>query len=231
MTFVGAIAMQSRRKWYFSAIIALFFLAGPAGPVAASPVTVDFTGAVDLFNYGPLTPSTPLYGHIVLDDTVVATGPNNSFDNVILSFSMTVQESGGDVVFTGSGGRVQQFSNSAGTTDFISLGLGGLAGGTITGSAGGLDATSFGLDLRGPDLFVDPTILATGLTTSDFTYRYLTLHFNATGVAGLMVERSLDTLTFSGIRQTASIPAPPAAALLVLAIAGLAAGRRPFQRA
>lgn len=195
-------------------------------PARSAPVTVDFTGAVDHFNFGPLTPDTPLYGQLVLDDTVTATGGSiSTFTNVILSFSLTVQEAGGDVVFAGSGGRVQQFSSSSGTTEYVQIGLGGLAGGTIGGSVNGTSITSFGLDLRGPDLYDDPTVLAAGLTTGDFNYRYLTLHFDVGGVAGLAVDRSLETLTFSGTRATA-IAAPPAGTLLILGATALVHRRR-----
>lgn len=178
--------------------------------VRAAPVTVTFSGLVDQFNFGPLTPFSTLSGEIVLDDTVIPTGVNNNFGNVILSLTLTVDDPGGQLVFTGSGGRVQQFSNAAGTTDFIQIGLGGTAGGTLSGAANGIDLESFGIDFRGPALFGDPTILATGLSEGDFSYSFTTLNFDAPGLAGLAVERALNTVTFSGEPGPIPVSAPAA---------------------
>ncbi len=201
-----------------------------AFPARSEPVTIDFTGAVDQFNSGPLTPFSPIVGQIVLDDTVVPFGPNNTFSNVILSFTMTIGEASGDVVFTGSGGEVNQFANVGGTTEFIEIRLGGSAGGILNGSAGGFDATSFDIDFRGANLFDDPTTLATGLTEADFGFSFLTLNFDAVGLDSLMVERALDTVSFSGEPGATSISAPPIAAATFGGILFLAARRQGKRR-
>ncbi|MGB0630162.1 MAG: PEP-CTERM sorting domain-containing protein [Alphaproteobacteria bacterium] len=192
--------------------------------VQAAPVVIDFTGQVDQFNPGPFTAGSAMTGQITLDDTVVATGVNNSFDNVILAFTLTVVD-GVNHVFTGSGGRVQQFIG-AGGVEFIDLGLGGVAGGTVSGNIGGIAMTSFGIDFRGADLFGDPTVLGTGLTRPDFSRAWLTTRFDVIGPQGLMVERSLDTVSFTGIPQGAAVSAPGTLALFGLGFFGIAAGLR-----
>ena len=81
----------------------------PGHRAAAAPITITFTGAVDQFNPGPFTRNVALKGQITLDDTVVASGPNNTFNNVITGFSLTISETAGDITYTntGTGGRVQ----------------------------------------------------------------------------------------------------------------------------
>jgi len=192
------------------------------GLAAAAPITINFTGAVDLFNPGPFTSNVALSGQITLDDTVVATGPNNSFNNVITGFSLTISEPGGPFTYTndGTGGRVQQFIG-AGNTEFISVAFGGNAPGTFLSPAGAPELTSFDIDFRGIDLFADPTVLATGLTEPDFSFAFMSTRFLSNGVSQLMVERRLDTVTFSGERQSVAIPAPGAALILALGLIGL----------
>jgi len=78
------------------------------GLTSAAPITISFTGAVDQFNPGLFNVNVPLGGQITLDDTVVATGPSNSFNNVITGFLLTISEPGGPYTYTndGTGGRV-----------------------------------------------------------------------------------------------------------------------------
>lgn len=207
-------------------IFAGFYLA--VGTVTAAPVTIDFTGFVDQFNPGPFTRNVALQGRITLDDTVVPSGPNNTFDNVVTGFSLTIAETGGDITYTndGTGGRVQQFLSADGSTEFVQIGFGGGAPGVFTSPVGAPQITSFGIDFRGPDLFADPTVLATGLTEADFGFSFMTSRFDFGGLNQLMVERSLNTVTFSGERQTVSVHAPGATALFALGLAGLWARRR-----
>jgi hypothetical protein len=70
-------------------------------------------------------------------------------------------------------------------------------------------------------LFVDPTVLATGLTDADFSYSFMTSRFDFGGTNQLMVERRPNTVTFSGERQTVAVHAPGAAALFALGLPGL----------
>lgn len=211
-------------KSIISGITGLFLMAGTA---AAAPVVIDFTGAVDFFNPGPFTQNVALGGQITLDDTVVATGPNNTFNNVITGFSLTIAEPGGPVVYSnnGTGGRVQQFIG-AGSTEFISVAFGGGAGGTFNASAGAPQITSFNIDFRGADLFGDPLVLATDLTEIDFSFSRANFNFNVGGFNSLMVERVLDTVTFSGNPQTAAIPAPGAALILGFGLIGISIASR-----
>lgn len=81
-------------KSIISGITGLFLMAGTA---AAAPVVIDFIGTVDFFNPGPFTQNVALGGQRTLDDIVVATGPNNTFNNVITGFSLTIAEPGGPV--------------------------------------------------------------------------------------------------------------------------------------
>tara|TARA_R110000868_G_scaffold11751_5_gene57296 strand:- start:2867 stop:3598 length:732 start_codon:yes stop_codon:yes gene_type:complete len=193
--------------------------------VHAAPITINFTGAVDFFNPGPFTQNVPLSGEIVLDDTVVATGPNNSFNNVITSLTLTISEPAGAVVYTsnGTGGRVQQFIGAS-STEFVSVAFGGGAGGTFNIPSGAPVITSFNIDFRGADLFVDPTVLATGLTAADFSFSRANYNFDNGGTNLLMVERALDTVTFSGERQIAAVNAPGAALLMAIAVCAVVLG-------
>jgi hypothetical protein len=212
-------------KNILSVITGLFLMTGTA---AAAPVVIDFTGAVDFFNPGPFTQNVALGGQITLDDTVVATGPNNTFNNVIIGLSLTIAEPGGPVVYSnnGTGGRVSQFSSADGLTEFVSVAFGGGAGGAFNASAGAPQITSFNIDFRGADLFGDPLVLATGLTEIDFSFSRANFNFNVGGVNSLMVERVLDTVTFSGNPQTAAIPAPGAALILGFGLIGVSMASR-----
>jgi len=121
-------------KGFVGVLSGVFIVAGAA---TAAPITIDFTGAVDFFNPGPFTQNAALSGQIVLDDTVVPTGPSNTVDNVITGFSLTILEPDGPVTDTkdGTGGRVQQFSSADGSTEFVSIGLGTGAGGLFNSPA------------------------------------------------------------------------------------------------
>jgi hypothetical protein len=207
------------------AIFGLYLIAGAA---VAAPITIDFTGAVDFFNPGPFTREVALQGQITLDDTVIPSGPNNTFDNVITGFSLTISEPGGDITYTnsGAGGRVNQFTSADGSTEFVSVAFGGSAGGAFNIPLGAPLLTSFSIGFRGTDLFGDPTELATGLTEADFSFSRADFNFNNNGTNQLMVERVLDTVTFSGERQTVAVHAPGASLLFALGLAGLWARRR-----
>lgn len=196
-------------------------------PVTAqAAVVISYTGTVDQFNFGPFTRGAAITGEIVLDTSVTPTefGGTYSFSNVISSFSMTIAELTGPVTYTGSGGRVQQFIGAS-DTQFLQLGLGGNPGGTITGPLfNGFTPTAFGIDFRGdPDaLFADPGVLATGLTELDFSRSFLTFNLDKPGAGvleKLMVERRLDTVTFSG--TASGVPGPAALALLGLGLIAL----------
>lgn len=198
---------------------ALAFLIACFVPVAAqAAVVITYTGSVDNFNFGPFTRGAAITGEIVLDTSIVPTvvGGTHTFSNVISSFTMNIAEPTGTLTYTGSGGRVQQFIG-AGGTQFLSLGLGGNPGGTITGPLfNGFTPVGFGIDFRGdPDaLFADPAVLATGLTELDFSRSFLTFNLDKPGAGvleKLMVERRLDTVTFSG--SASGVPGPAALAL------------------
>ena len=206
-------------KRLIAGIAGMFMMASGA---LAAPVVIDFSGFIDPFNNGPFTDNAALTGQITLDDSVVPTGTSNTFENVVLNFTLTVSEPGGPVTFTssGTGGRVQQFVG-AGGLDFITVGFGDLSSGVIGGTIGGLTMTNFAIDFRGADLFVDPTILATGLTETDFSFSNTSMRFDTTGILGLAVDRTLDTVTFSGEPQSASIAAPGGWGLLGLGWAAL----------
>lgn len=207
------------------AVFGLYLITGAA---IAAPITIDFTGFVDQFNPGPFTRNIALQGRITLDDTVIPSGPNNTFDNVITGFSLTISEIAGDITYTnnGTGGRVQQFTSADGSTEFITVAFGSGAGGVFSSPAGAPQITSFGIDFRGTDLFADPTVLATGLTEADFSFSFMTSRFDFNGSNQLMVERFLDTVTFSGERQTIAVHAPGASMLFALGFAGLWVRRR-----
>lgn len=199
-----------------------------ASAAIAAPITIDFTGSVDQFNPGPFTRNVALQGRITLDDTVVASGPNNTFNNVITGFSLTIAETAGNIAYTnnGTGGRVQQFTSADGSTEFVSVVFGGGAPGAFTSPAGAPVITSFRIDFRGTDLFADPTVLVTGLTEVDFGFSFLGSRFDFNGANVLMVERALDTVTFSGDRQAAVVSAPGVSLVLALGLLGLFATRR-----
>ena len=120
---------------------------------------------------------------------------------------------------------MQQFIG-AGSTEFNSVAFGGGAGGTFNASAGAPQITSFNIDFRGADLFGDPLVLATDLTEIDFSFSRANFNFNVGGFNSLMVERVLDTVTFSGNPQTAAIPAPGAALILGFGLIGISIASR-----
>ena len=112
-------------------------------------------------------------------------------------------------------------------TELLSIGLGAGVGGLFNSPVGSSEITFFGIDFRVSDLFAYPTVLATRLTEADFFYSGTTPRFLENGVSQLMVERALDTVTFSGQRQSAAIPAPGAALFLVFGMTGLATAAHP----
>lgn len=190
--------------------------------IARADVIIDYTGSVDQYNYGPFTIGAPITGEIVLDSAVAPTpiGGGYAFYGVISAFSMNIAEPSGTLSYTGSGGQVKQY---VGTTQFIELGLGGFYGGTLTGPVvSGFSPLRFHIDFRGDNLFVDPSVLATGLTETDFNYRYLSFTLSDGTNQSLMVERSLDTVNFSG--PSPAVPIPGTLALFTLGLLGIAAG-------
>lgn len=188
-------------------------------------VIINYTGSVDNFNSGPFTSGAAISGQIVLDDTVVATGVNNTFNNVITSFSFHVAEPGvsGGITYTGSGGRIQQFSSAGGTTDFLSVSLNGSNGSFAGPSHNGYTPLSFDIDFRGANLFTDPTVLATNLTEADFSRSFLSFNFSHPTLSNaLMVERSLDTVSFT----SDSVPEPGTALVLSVGVLAVVINRR-----
>lgn len=197
---------------------------------AQASVVITYTGTVDQFNFGPFTRGSAITGEIVLDTSVTPTefGGNYKFDNVMASFTLTIDEPGGPLVYTGMGGRVTQ--HRAAGSDFIGVGLGGLAGGTLSGPTyNGFTPVTFGIDFRAPinTLFADPAVLASNLTEADFNYSFLDFKLDKPGAGvleKLMVERRLDTVTFSG--AASGVPGPAALALLGIGLMAMGMRRR-----
>lgn len=207
----------------------LFFLPMLVAGSVRADVIINYTGTVDNFNSGPFTSGAAITGQIVLDETVVATGVNNTFNNVITSFSFHVAEPGvsGGLTYTGSGGRVQQFSNAGGTTDFLSVALNGSNGSFSGPSHNGYTPLSFDIDFRGADLFSDPTILASNLTEADFSRSFLSFTFGHPTLANaLMVERGLDTVSFT----SDSVPEPGTVLVFGVGVLAIALNRRYRRR-
>jgi len=69
-------------------------------------------------------------------------------------------------------------------------------------------------------------VLATGLTESDFSFSRANFNFNVIGFNLLMVERVLDTVTFSGNPQAAAVPAPGAALIFGFGLIGTSMASR-----
>lgn len=95
-------------------------------------------------------------------------------------------------------------------------------GGLFNSPVGSPEITFFDVDFRGSGVFADPTVLAAGLTEADLFSSGTTFRFLENGVSQLMVERALDTVTFSGQPQSVAISAPGAALFLVFGMTGLA---------
>lgn len=212
-----------------SAILAVFIaFVSPLAVQAA--VVITYTGTVDQFNFGPFTRGSAMTGEIVLDTSVTPTsnGGIYKFDDVMASFTLTIAEPGGPLVYTGTGGRVTQ--HRAAGSDFIGVGLGGLAGGTLSGPTyNGFTPVTFGIDFRAPinTLFADPAVLASNLTEADFNYSFLDFKLDKPGAGvleKLMVERRLDTVMFSG--AASGVPGPAALAIMGFGLIALGMRRR-----
>jgi len=216
--------------------VAVFALMAAVGTANAT-ILVEFTGAVDSFNPGPLTPLSPLEGSFSIDDSIVSIGGNmiREFTGAINDLSIIIQDSvHGSVALGGQGGNLTQFCqinppttppNDPVTpcgvgTRFVSIVVGGTAG-TVTGNAGVFDFTKVSFDLRGGDLFDNPFNAANDLTrdslVDDFGYARMTMSFDG---ASFGLERSLDTIRFS------AIPEPSTGLLVGLGLLGLTGYRR-----
>lgn len=187
-------------------------------------ITVDFNGVLDPFNVAPFTNGDAFTGSFNLDEAIVPTGTNTkTFTGVVDNFTLDVAGN----LFTGQNGRVQQFTGSGGGTDFFSLLLGG-NNGSISGAVGVNTITKFTVDWRGPALFTDPAVLAQNLTTSDFSFRRITMRFSDGSTATTTIDNA-SQITFG----SASVVPVPAAVWLfgsgLLGLLGIA--RRKAQEA
>jgi len=220
-------------------IVAFIFLSaiGTAIGSAEATVIVEFGGAVDSFNPGPLTPLSTIEGSFSIDDSIssIGAGMARTFSGAINDLSITINDSIlGPLVFTGQGGNLTQFcqANPPNTppndpvapcepgTRFVSVGVGGTTG-IVTGAAGSFDFVSVVFDLRGAELFDNPFNVANDLTrdglVDDFDYARMTMSFSGIGFG---LERSLDTIRFS------TVPEPSTALLIGLGLCGTTAMRR-----
>ena len=209
--------------------------------VAEAAVLVEFTGSVDSFNPGPLTPESPIDGSFSIDVGVASTGANmnrqfvGAVDNLSISI---VDRNLGHLVFSGQDGTLTQFCqvNPATTppndpltpcgpgTRFASVSVGQSSGG-VAGAAGGFDFESLFIDFRGGGLFANPFDLINGVSrdeqVDDFSYARMVLRFNGTSFG---LERSLDTIRFS------AIPEPGTALLFGLGVVFMVSGFREARR-
>jgi len=231
--------MRMKAARIFSALkkgigaLALLAVVGTAN----ATILVEFQGAVDSFNPGPLTALSPIEGSFSIDDSLLSTGAGmtRTFSGSINDLSITIDDSLlGPLAFFGQGGDLTQFCqvNPPGTppndsltpcdpgTRFVSVGVGGSEG-TVTGNADSYDFVRVSFDLRGTELFDNPFNVANNLTrdgpVDDFGYARMTMSFDGISFG---LERSLDTIRFS------AIPEPSTALLIGAGLCGMAAMRR-----
>ncbi|PCI60398.1 MAG: hypothetical protein COB35_09105 [Gammaproteobacteria bacterium] len=218
--------------------IVLVVLVSSFVSMAHAGLIVTFSGNVNNFNPGPFENTADYSGSFTLDDTITPTGANNNFTGAVINFTLDVIETTGTTTFTGTGGKLQQFSSGSGATDFITIALGG-TNGSVTGSTSfkyidtktGLLTTSLftlktiKFDLRGSSLFGSPLIVASNLNTSDFSYRRFVMDFirPKTGVpiGNWSSINTLGAVSFAN-NKLSQVPEPATFIIFGLGLMGLA---------
>ena len=187
----------------------LLFTALLAAATTSQAVVVSFSGTLDAFNTGPFNAGDAFSGSFILDESV--TTSNGVFTGAVDSFTLTVAGQ----VFTGTNGRIQQFSSANGLTDFISINLGG-SNGSVSGSVRPDVFTHFSADWRGANLFTDKNTLAHDLTIADFGYTRITIGFNNSSF-----DSAIDAASSITFGPLTSVPLPASAWLLASGMLGL----------
>ncbi|MFP6656376.1 MAG: hypothetical protein VCB25_12180, partial [Myxococcota bacterium] len=132
------------RCWIKQTLFVLFATIAISNSAGAT-ILVEFTGSVDQFNYGPLTPFSSITGSFMIDDGIDSTGSLGirDFDGAVDDFSLEIDDTIlGMLLFSGQDGVFSQFCSTppdeaygpCGTGGhFISVGVGG-SNGSVTGS-------------------------------------------------------------------------------------------------
>lgn len=220
--------------------LALALLMSSFVNIAYAGIIVSFSGNLSNFNPGPFEKTADYFGSFTLDENIIPTGATNNFYGVVNNFTLDVVETTGTITFTGTGGKLQQFSSGSGATDFISIALGG-SNGSVSGSTsfeytdtqtGQLTTSLFSLktisfDLRGSNLFGSPLIVASNLNTSDFGYRRFVMDFiRPTGVpiGNWGSINTLGSVSFAN-NKLSQVPEPSTFIIFGLGLMGLALRR------
>ncbi|MCB1735832.1 MAG: hypothetical protein H6981_08965 [Gammaproteobacteria bacterium] len=184
---------------------------------ASASVIVGFSGKVV-----PLTVPASLQpyfagndtftGSYVLDTTVIATGVGGvkTFTNVVRDFQVSFQNTLGQS-YTGDGGRVQQYANAGGTTEFFAMKLGNGQGTVAGDDAGAFALRDINFDLRGADLFLTETELNRSLAYADLGYARVTFAFTDGASVGYVIA-GLDAYSTS----ESVVPVPFALMLMLV---------------
>ncbi len=180
----------------------------------AAPVTVSFSGTLDMFNTGPFAAGTTFSGTFELDSSV-AVSPVNRFPGAVDNLQLNI----GGNLFSANNGDLQQVDLIVGRALMFSFPVG-----TTSGSYNGYDFERMSFELRGPDLLSDVSqMLSTNLTTSDFTY--ITANFDFGGVLDWVLAGGHE---FNSVTVNA-VPIPASLFLFapsLLGLLGLSARRR-----
>ena len=151
--------------------------------VAEAGVLVEFTGSVDSFNPGPLTPESPIDGSFSIGVGVASTGVNmnRQFVGAVDNLSIRIIDRDlGHLAFSGQDRTLTQFCqvnppttppNDSLTpcgpgTRFASVSV-GESSGDVAGAAGGFDFESLFIDFRGGGLFANPFDVINGMSRDE----------------------------------------------------------------
>lgn len=171
----------------------LLFILSPIGHA----IEVRFSGELDRFNTGPFSGGDSFFGSFTIDESVVPTGTGSQlFSGAIDNFQLTVAGN----FFSGENGRLLQLDLTGGA-DALGVSIGN-GHGTVDDHGFGNDFDGVSFDWRGPQLFPNPSVLASDLTTADFNYRRIVMRFGVNTLTYAI--DNVDFIEFTG----SPVPAP-----------------------
>lgn len=141
---------------------------------AQAMILVTFGGLTNHHNNGPFNGPVLFSGSFKLDESVVATVNGTKFEGAVDDLRLNID----DFNFTGNNGYLRQITNPENTRDLMEIIITDLNGDI---SPGGAILTKVRFDWRGiqnQNLFLDSSVIASDLITSDFNYRKVEFWFD-----------------------------------------------------